>query len=74
MLCVYAAFQVLQLEKSNKTLSKELSELRSDVEEQQAKIRQQTKELKDAVTARKLAMDQFTELNEKVGGCLYLPV
>lgn len=57
---------MLQLEKSNKTLSKDLTELKSDVESQQAKIRQQTKELKDAVTARKLAMDQFTELNEKV--------
>ena len=58
--------QVLQLEKANKSAHKELSDIKSELESQQVKIRQQTKELKDAVTARKLAMDEFTELNEKV--------
>jgi len=58
--------QVVQLEKTNKSLSKELGELKVDLEGQQQKIRQQTKELKDAVAARKLAMEEFTELNEKV--------
>ena len=57
---------MLQLEKANKSAHKELSDIKSELESQQVKIRQQTKELKDAVTARKLAMDEFTELNEKV--------
>lgn len=58
--------QVLQLEKSNKNLSKELHDLKIDIEGQQVKIRQQTKELKDAVAAKKMAMEEFTDLNIKV--------
>lgn len=58
--------QVLQLEKANKSISKELGDMRQELESQQAKIRQQTKELKDAVAAKKLAMDEFTEMNIKV--------
>lgn len=66
MKCSISVSQVQHLEKTNKSITKELSDLKSDVDTQQAKIRQQTKELKDAVAARKLAMDEFTELNEKV--------
>jgi len=65
---------VLQLEKSNKTINKELSDLKSEVDSQQAKIRQQTKELKDAVTAKKFAMEEFTQLNEKVRFCRIAPI
>lgn len=58
--------QVLQLERANQSTSKELSDIKTELELQQGKLRQQTKELKDAVTSRKLTMDEFTELNDKV--------
>lgn len=51
-------------------MSRELSDVRHDLEAQQAKVRQQTKELKDALAAKKLAMEEFTELNVKVCVCV----
>lgn len=62
---------MLQLEKSNKTITRELSDVKYELEAQQARVRQQTKELKDALAAKKLAMEEFTELNVKV--CPLLP-
>ncbi|ELU12541.1 hypothetical protein CAPTEDRAFT_117931 [Capitella teleta] len=54
------------LEKSNRALKQEAQDAHKELDEMQMKLKGQTKELKDAMLQRKVAVDEFTDLNEKL--------
>ncbi|XP_013414269.1 serine/threonine-protein kinase MRCK alpha isoform X3 [Lingula anatina] len=54
------------LEKSSKNLSQEKSELQQELESLQERYRTQTKELKDAIGQRKLAIEELTNITERL--------
>ena len=51
--------------KKNRTGRLEKEELQREVFDLQDNIKQQNKELKEAVSQRKLAMQEFSEINER---------
>ncbi|XP_033101153.1 serine/threonine-protein kinase MRCK alpha-like isoform X2 [Anneissia japonica] len=54
------------IEKSNRALKSEKQELTKDFEDAQERLRIQAKELKDAQSQRKLAMQEFSEINDRL--------
>ncbi len=58
--------QLRQLEKSNKVLKQEKEDLQRDLQELQDRYKSQTKDLRDAITQRKIAMEEFTDINERL--------
>ena len=62
------AAQAKALEKSNKLIKQEREDLQRELQELQDRTKQQTKELREALQQRKMAMDEFTDINEKLVG------
>ncbi len=58
--------QVKEMEKSLKTLKSEKEEMYRELLESQEKLKLQSKELKDALGQRKLAMTEYTEVSDKL--------
>ncbi|KAK2191931.1 hypothetical protein NP493_42g06006 [Ridgeia piscesae] len=58
--------QLKVLEKNNKLLKTEKDSLREELEDIQAKYKQQTKALRDAMAQRKQALAEFTDVHEKL--------
>ena len=53
------------LERQNRHLKQEKDEVHRDYVEARERYKEQGRQLKDAHSQRKLAMDEFTEVNEK---------
>ncbi|GIY12579.1 hypothetical protein CDAR_213711 [Caerostris darwini] len=60
------AAQIKELEKALKILKVEKDELHKEVIESQEKLKLQSKELKDALSQRKSAMTEYTEISDKL--------
>ncbi|GIY34842.1 hypothetical protein CEXT_641241 [Caerostris extrusa] len=60
------AAQIKELEKALKVLKVEKDELHKEVIESQEKLKLQSKELKDALSQRKSAMTEYTEISDKL--------
>lgn len=58
--------KVKELEKALRLARSEKDDIHRDLTEAQEKLKQQTKELKDALAQRKLAMDEYTEVSDKL--------
>jgi len=58
--------QVRALEKSNKTLKQDNDDLHRELQDLSDKYKAQTKELRDALSQRKVAMEEFTDINERL--------
>lgn len=58
--------KVRELEKALRLARAEKDDIHRDLAEAQEKLKQQTKELKDALAQRKLAMDEYTEVSDKL--------
>lgn len=54
-----------EIEKLCKTMKLEKEDLARDLSEAQEKLKLQSKELKDALQQRKLAMTEYTEVTDK---------
>ena len=54
-----------ELEKFCKTIKLEKEDMSRDLSEAQEKLKLQSKELKDALQQRKLAMSEYTEVTDK---------
>jgi len=61
---------IKSLEKSNKTLMVEKDEYTKEIQDLQEKVRAQSKELRDAIAQRKMAMDEFTSISDKLADML----
>ena len=57
--------KVKNLERQNRHLKQEKDEVHRDYVEARERYKEQGRQLKDAHSQRKLAMDEFTEVNEK---------
>merc|ERR1740128_1510269 len=58
--------KIKDLEKSHRYMKQEKEELVREMTEAQEKLRLQSKELKDAIGQRKLAMTEYTEVSDKL--------
>ena len=59
------ATKMKDFEKQTKTLKLEKEDLARDLTDAQEKLKLQSKELKDALQQRKLAMSEYTEVTDK---------
>jgi serine/threonine-protein kinase MRCK len=59
------ASKLKELEKFCKTIKLEKEDMSRDLSEAQEKLKLQSKELKDALQQRKLAMSEYTEVTDK---------
>ena len=59
------ASKLKELEKHCKNMKLEKEDLARDLTEAQEKLKLQSKELKDALQQRKLAMSEYTEVTDK---------
>ena len=59
------ASRMKEIEKLCKTMKLEKEDLARDLSEAQEKLKLQSKELKDALQQRKLAMTEYTEVTDK---------
>ena len=68
------ATKMKDFEKQTKTLKLEKEDLARDLTDAQEKLKLQSKELKDALQQRKLAMSEYTEVTDKYVKILFTNV